>query len=334
VKYADNCKGATIFNRYCARRQQQMVRAMKFIAKAEVHPDVVKGLSPADREEQKALFDASLNNVAGTMGDDGPLVLAFAEKMKLDPATKTDPQAAVQKIMQLLSQLSFGSEDAKNQAREDISMFEASAELSPEEAQEVDQKNAMLATQLRSETEAVSQVLDDVDGMSPDEREHDDNGLLELAGNNASASMLQVRSGSKIVAANIIGFVILAILVIVVVVLAVLEVIAVIITWAVLVAVGCGSYAAGHDASIDHDKKTNVARLHTKKMGVTGFGKCAWKIFAFPFVLIGTASVATYSYFFGNKDRPGSYLQVAANSTSEKDGISRRADPTITSSKA
>jgi hypothetical protein len=33
-KYADKCTGATVFNRYCARREQQMMRAMKFISKA------------------------------------------------------------------------------------------------------------------------------------------------------------------------------------------------------------------------------------------------------------------------------------------------------------
>lgn len=306
-KYNTKCQGATIFNRYCARRQQQMMRAMKLISKAEAHPDVMNGLSAADKAHQKQLFDASLSNVAGTMGEDGQLVLDLAVKMKGDAATKRDPKAAVQKIMQLLSALSFGSEEQKEDARENIRNYEAAAELSREEAEQADRNNGMLAEQLGSETVALDQALDHFDTISADEIEDEDDGSVKIGNGTVTASMLQVLS--KGLGANVIAFILLSVLVVTVVIWTVVEVIATIVSWAFLAVLGCGAYTIGHDHAVAETSNENPLA----KKGLTGFAKCFFKVFAYPFILVGKATVATYEFFSGNAKQ--SALQVAANST-------------------
>jgi len=300
-KYSDHCKGATIFNRHCARRQQQMMRAMKFIAKAQASKETMDALPHADKVQQAESFKTSLENIAGTMGENGAVVMELVGKVQADAGLKKDPKASVQYLIEMIAKLTLGSDDEQEKAREDIRNYQAAEPLTEQETQEADETNTKLGAQLSSDTKDVSEVLDQVDFAAPDGQEDlDDPDLYPDLATNRSA-LIQVQS--KALAANVIAFILLAILVTCVVVWAVLEVIAAIITWALVAILGCGAYTVGHDVAISKTVDAGAAEGKVAKLGFTGFSVCFLKVFAFPFIITGRAAVATYNYFFKDKSQ-------------------------------
>merc|ERR1719424_1377468 len=201
-KYFDQCQGATMFNRHCARRQQQMMRALKFIAKAEASKETMDALPHADKVQQSEVFKTSLENIAGTMGENGALVLELVSKVQADAGFKRDPKASVQQLVQQIAMLTLGSEAEQAGAREHIKNYQASDSLTEQETQEADVTNTRLGAQLSSDTQDVSEVLDHVDFAAPDGKEDLDDSevLIDLAAHAPSlvstneTSLLQVRS--------------------------------------------------------------------------------------------------------------------------------------------
>lgn len=319
-----------MFNRHCARRQQQMMRALKFIAKAEASKETMDALPQADKVQQSELFKTSLENIAGTMGENGALVLELVSKVQADAGFKRDPKASVQQLVQQIAMLTLGSEAEQAGAREHIKNYQASDSLTEQETQEADVTNTRLGAQLSSDTQDVSEVLDHVDFAAPDGKEDLDDSEVLIDPSSVSTnatSMLQV--SSKALAANVIAFILLAILVVTVVVWAVLEVIAAIVTWALVAILGCGAYVAGHDKAIANAAEKNAGVAKKKSMwswksksaqvdtkGFTGFSVCFLNVFAFPFIVTGRAAVATYNYFF--TDRSGKSQRSNESQSSKK----------------
>lgn len=239
VKYASKCDESSFsfLNLYCTRRRQQMMRAMKFISKAQANPALIDAMSDEEKAEQQQQFEASLENVAGTMGENGNLILSYAGKLKDDPGFKKDPIRGVQSLMQLIMKLEQGSSEEKQAAREEIERFEASPPLSESEEQKASESNARLASSFsKDETDAAIELLDEYDNLVPDNAgDITENATTPIQG--SPNALVQVRSEVVGVALTIALVVLLVVASVAAMYVAVLTLI---VTWYIVAILTCG----------------------------------------------------------------------------------------------
>lgn len=307
-KFSEKCKGSSLFymtaNRKCARRAKQMMRAMKVMSKAQT-VEMVASLSEEEKALEKAMFEESLNNLADATGEDGPMVLELQQKLKANVAgVKRDPKGSVNSVIAILQKLLKGTDAEKEEARAEIRAMKGPGEveqLGAEEAAELDRKNAELASQLDHET-SVTELVDNVDTVAPDNDDPRD----------GNASLVEVARSDAVVSG--IAFVLTVMLVIFVVIWAVAEVVAALVLWAFISLLGCGLYAIGHDSALSSAEESRGGGQiagQPQRVGFFGTAKCFFKAFALPFIIVGTAAVATYRFFWGVRREPGvSYLQL------------------------
>lgn len=114
-----------------------MMRAMEFIAKAQ-NTSVVDSLTQEEQAHQSEMHDQALNDIAGVLGEDGPVILELQRKMRANPSRiRGDPEAALIELLGLVTMLMRGSEQQREAARASIhAMSEEdgdAGEPSPEE---------------------------------------------------------------------------------------------------------------------------------------------------------------------------------------------------------
>merc|ERR1719235_474447 len=172
-KFADKCAGSSLFyltvNRKCARRMKHMMRAMKFMSKAQ-DSDLVKSLSTEEKAHEKKLFQDSLKNMADAIGDDGAYVLMLQQKMQVNKVgLKKDAKGSVSNAIRILSMLLKGTPEEKQTARQEIlHMPDEDDTLSTEEEAQLDESAAKLAESLRTEESGTMALIDNVDVVVPD----------------------------------------------------------------------------------------------------------------------------------------------------------------------
>lgn len=97
-----------------------MMRAMEFIAKAQ-NTSVMDSLTEQEQEHRGEMHNQALNDIAGVLGEDGPVVLELQRKMRANPARiRGDPEGALLELMGLVTMLMRGTEQQREEARASI----------------------------------------------------------------------------------------------------------------------------------------------------------------------------------------------------------------------
>jgi predicted RND superfamily exporter protein len=237
-------------------------------------------LTEAQKQDDRALFQESLDHMTSFAGADAAFVQMLKQKMITnEEAVKRNPLKSVQEVVKLLTMLLRGSAEEKEAARKAIQNLSPEDEADqqvdlPEFTQTLESRFADIKDGLNSEMEELDdEVHESAEVMQTLTSKGNSSALLEK-----SDGTLQIK-GETVVSG--IAFVVIVLLVVAAIVWTILEILAAIIAWAVLSVVGCGAYAAGHNYAISKNELPSEAR-----MGVLGTMKCIAKVFTVPFVLI------------------------------------------------
>lgn len=290
-KFSKKCSSAGVLHFKCTRRAKHVFRAMSFMTKAQ-DESLMASLTETQKQEDRALFQESLNHMTSFAGQDAKYVQMLKEKMIANgDAVKRNPLESIAEVVKLLTELLQGSTEEKAAARRAIQ------DLSPgvADGEEVD------ASELKQTLESQSAAIKD--GLASELEKLDDEShesaevlqTLETSGNSSTALLEKSNTGLLIEGETIVrgvAFVVIVGLVVAAIVWTVLEILAAIVAWAVLSIIGCGAYAAGHNSAI-----TKNELPADKKMGVFTTMKCIAKVFTVPFVAVYKAGKAISDAF-------------------------------------
>jgi len=238
MKFSKKCQSRLRWvNPRCLRLAKQVFRAMKFEAKAQ-DSDFIKEMTSEQIEEQKALFDQSLENM--NVGKDAQHVTMLKEKLQANrEAIKRNPIGRVKMAIGLLSMLLKGSPTERTLARKAIESME---EEVPDELIETE---ATPAGELELDANDLKEIVEE-GGMEPSaedieesSRHVDEDELADesLEIDPASALIQQdARVGDFPITVRFLCFVVVVMLVVLVIVVIVFViVVAVIVTVVVIV---------------------------------------------------------------------------------------------------
>lgn len=139
-----------------------MMRAMEFIAKAR-DETLLNDLSAEEQAQQSQLHGEALENIAGTLGEDGPMIMELQRKMRARPAqVRGNPDRELLQLVRLVRQLLKGTEEEKEAARATIrAMPEEDEQPTPEE----EARSAELVQALQQHVTENSKLLDQANGI-------------------------------------------------------------------------------------------------------------------------------------------------------------------------
>jgi len=113
-KYSEKeCGSASSARWKCNRRSMQMLRALKFLSKAQI------GGSAGQTQEQKEMINAAMKELAKAHGGDGEMILMLRRKMS-GGASPKNPVEFVMHAISLITGLVKGTPEEKELARESI----------------------------------------------------------------------------------------------------------------------------------------------------------------------------------------------------------------------
>eukprot|EP00930_Biecheleria_cincta_P052525 TRINITY_DN3776_c0_g1_i2.p1 TRINITY_DN3776_c0_g1~~TRINITY_DN3776_c0_g1_i2.p1 ORF type:complete len:568 (-),score=126.14 TRINITY_DN3776_c0_g1_i2:325-2028(-) len=123
VKYRLGMCSESSLSAWCVRRLRTMMRAVKFIAKAQQDKD--RGFanqSDEQQAEQSALIDSALKGVAQSHGENGKIILELRRKLTADKGEqlKQNPRATTLRVVALLTSLLQGTPEEQAEAKDAI----------------------------------------------------------------------------------------------------------------------------------------------------------------------------------------------------------------------
>lgn len=309
TKFKDECKGLSFYqmhtSRRCARRASHLMRSIEFMGKAQ-DDKLIAAMSDEEQAEQQRLFDESLGAMSEAIGEEGPAIMQLQAKMKGNVGgIREDPKGSILKIMSLVQQVLRGTEVEKQQAMEEIDAMPDNIEAATgDEKNEQDTKLANLANILEQEKEGVANVIDAANYIDSTEASEDLDEVLdpELEGALEKETGSLVEQGLQVQVANgfiaAVGLVVIVILIIAAVLWLAAGVIIALVGWALLSILGCGLYSLGHNHALDSVKEGGGEAGKVQRRGVGTTLMCIGKVFAAPFIFIGTAVYAAYKLIF------------------------------------
>ncbi len=329
TKYYDNCRGKfAAYKPKCMRRIQQMVNAVRFMTLARKKSGE---FSEEDREEVRKAFDLATEKIAAAVGE-GEAADKLKKKILSSGSLQKDPPGTVEKMRDLMMQMTQGTDEDRARAKEMIERSDAFEPIEAEEAPEPteDGDEDMEETEQDSDFD---QSLEEVDALSDvvseeEETEPGDDG--DEAGEKA-LSALQVRNSMQLDKSDAAGALLVLLLVGATVFAFTLIAAALayaLVGYALLSLVSCFAYHAGRyhgakeveETETDEKEATAVAvKKPATKKGITKWqafksgGKCFVHYVAFPFKLAFKAGKWIYQAAFGKK----------SNSTSTKSSLWR-----------
>eukprot|EP00930_Biecheleria_cincta_P052524 TRINITY_DN3776_c0_g1_i1.p1 TRINITY_DN3776_c0_g1~~TRINITY_DN3776_c0_g1_i1.p1 ORF type:complete len:569 (-),score=122.68 TRINITY_DN3776_c0_g1_i1:171-1877(-) len=199
------CSGSSL-SPWCVRRLRTMMRAVKFIAKAQKDED--RGFakqSDEQRAEQSALIDSALKGVAQSHGENGKIILELRRKLTANNGEqlKQNPRATTLRVVALLTSLLQGTPEEQAEAKDAITRMSdaggASIPLPPdmERAIAEGENDAIEAKEL------LSSKLSEEASMTEDSQE--ERGEVDMALNDAFDGQLDEIESSLEGSTNTIG---------------------------------------------------------------------------------------------------------------------------------
>mmetsp|Transcript_50318 Transcript_50318/g.79872 ORF Transcript_50318/g.79872 Transcript_50318/m.79872 type:complete len:414 (-) Transcript_50318:76-1317(-) len=298
AKFAEKCSDASALNLKCSRRAKHVYRAMKFLGKAQ-DSSLIESLTPEEKAKDKALFEESLNHMAGMAGPDGELVQELTRKMKLRTTfVKEDPLKAVKEVVNILTCLLKGSNEEKERARKAIREME---EVDEDDVLNEPMKGEDLRDYVSKLEKGAPDVIESMDMAALDLDSDSRNGQLETNGNITSLLQLS-RDDTDVKVVKGIAFVVICVLVVAAIIWAVIEIVAILVAWAFISILGCSAYALGHNHAV------SKGQSNTPKLGAWDAVKCMGSVFAMPFVYVYRGGRWMYRLISGKK-------QISNNAT-------------------
>jgi len=136
-----------------------MMRSMEFIAKAQTN-SLLESLSEEERTHQGEVHQQALQDIAGVLGEDGPLVLELQRRMAANPARiRADPENSLMELVALVRNLLQGTEAEKEQARAAIRAMDGVSDVGEVTADEEAQSQE-LAQSLEANIDEARQLMD------------------------------------------------------------------------------------------------------------------------------------------------------------------------------
>lgn len=166
-----------------------MMRAMEFIAKAQ-NTSVVGSLTEQEQAHRGEMHDQALHDIAGVLGEDGPIVLELQRKMRANPQRiRGDPEASLIELVGIVTNLMRGSEQQREDARATIhAMSEEGAGDAGEPSAEETARAEEMARGLDANMVEARQLLD----------EHNDvEAVLDMTNEDGGGALLQLEAAME-----------------------------------------------------------------------------------------------------------------------------------------
>ena len=319
TKYYDSCKGKfAAYKPKCMRRIQQMVNAVRFMTLARKKSG---DFSEEDREEVKKAFDLAMEKIAAALGE-GEAANKLKEKILSSGSLQKDPPGTVEKMRDLMMQVTQGTDEESAKAKGMIERSDAFEPIEAEEALESKEDDGEDMKETEEDSD-FDQSLEGVDAVSDvvgeeEETEPVDDGDEEAE--EKALSALQVRNSMQLDKSDAAGA--LLVLLVVGATVFAFSLIATalayaLVGFALISLVGCFAYHAGRysgakgvdETETDEKNATAVAvKEPATKKGITKWqafksgGKCFVRFVAFPFKLAFKAGKWMYRAAFGEKN--------------------------------
>ena len=302
-KYKENCMGRYHWaNPKCKRRMQMMTDALRFMSKARAKKQFFSSMSEADWKAQQQVYEDTLEDLKGVLGEEAGIAMRLKEKIQASPALMKDGEGAVKKMMSLLTKLTMGTEDEKAEAKAEIEkMPDSTPPLSAEEEKECQAK--ALETTASLEEEGIDNDMDSVELIAGDEVDDEDDGSSALVELSANSTYMTGGQSATVFALIILGIVAISAWQAAGVLLGV---------FIFLTMVGCVGVAAYNaakgDSKEEADAKADGAVV--KKSGgvisgvgklMFGYGKCVAKVLLYPVRAVGAFVKAIFSNETSNR---------------------------------
>jgi len=207
----------------------------------------MEGLSEEERNEARTQFEDALGHMKAFGGDNSEYIIMLKEKMQDQGLANLD---AIHHIITLLTMLLQGTEEEQQMAREHIDkMVSKPGHVS--EAARVKQQEAI--DFLENHEGEINDLIDN-DLTDLDDEKQDS---AEALGQNTSSALIEKRNsalGDPSVGGVVkgIAFIIIVWLVVAAVVSATLMALSIVISFSLVILVGCGAYRAGeNDGQLD-----------------------------------------------------------------------------------
>lgn len=197
TKYYDSCKGKfAAYKPKCMRRIQQMVNAVRFMTLARKKSG---DFSEEDREEVKKAFDLAMEKIAAALGE-GEAANKLKEKILSSGSLQKDPPGTVEKMRDLMMQVTQGTDEESAKAKGMIERSDAFEPIEAEEALESKEDDGEDMKETEEDSD-FDQSLEGVDAVSDvvgeeEETEPVDDGDEEAE--EKALSALQVRNSMQL----------------------------------------------------------------------------------------------------------------------------------------
>jgi hypothetical protein len=141
-----------------------MMRAIEFIAKAR-DVNLMNSLTEEEQQQQAELHEHALRDIAGTLGDDGPLSLELQRKRRARPAQiRGHPDRELLQLVRLMRQLLRGTEEEQEAARAAIRDMPEEGE-DDEVSPEAEARTNELINNLQAHMAETGDLLDRANGI-------------------------------------------------------------------------------------------------------------------------------------------------------------------------
>jgi hypothetical protein len=234
-KFAAECDDASFANLYCARRAKHMYRSMAYLSKAQ-ESKFTKGLSAEEQKESRQSIEDALAHMKAFAGDNSEYVIKLKEKMQGQGVANLE---AVRQVITLLTMLLKGNEEEQQAARDFIDrMVSKPRKLSPAAMEKQQAAIDYLEAHDAEMNEFIENDLNALDNEKEDS--------AEALGQNSTAL---IQRGDADVAAVVkgIAFIIIVWLVVSALVSAVFIGLSIVVSFALVLLIGCGAYHAGQN---------------------------------------------------------------------------------------